>query len=363
MITSTHLTEGLRMFYRRTKVAAKGIKRYEGDAKQICEQIVKDCWNSRFFQTSTGHFCQFYTRDFGICVDSLIKLGFRDKCIKTLRYALNTFSKQNKITTAIAPKGKAFDFPYYAVDSLPLLIRSLRAAEAEGLIEEHKDFLNKEIKKFYELVINRDSGLVKQNKVFSSMKDFSIRQSSCYDNVMVAMLNDELKKIKILENPLKSYNFKKLIKQNFWNNNYFLDDLSGKSYVAADANIFPFWTKVFDELNMMKKAFKAIQQEGLDSPFPIKYTKNKQKMIFVDFFVPGYEANKIWTNMGPLYVGLLKMMDKAKAEKHINKYKEIIERYKNYFEVFDESEKPFKTLFYYADEGMLWSANYLSLLN
>ncbi len=362
MLTVNHLSEGTRMFSRRIRVAVKGIKRYNGNAEQICKQTVKDCWNGIFFQTSAGHFCQFYTRDFGFCVDSLTKLGYRRECIKTLDYALNVFSRQNKITATITPSGKALDFPSYAVDSLPLLIRSLRIAKANNLVNNHKNFLNKEIKKFYALVIDKETGLVRKDKTFSSMKDFSVRQSSCYDNVMAAMLNNELKRLKILENPLKGYDFKKLIKQNFWNNSFFIDDLSGKGYVSADANIFPFWTKVFDEKDMLKKAFGAVQKEGLDKPLPIKYTQKKQKMIFVDFLVSGYETNKVWTNMGPLYIDLLGRIDKAKAEKHINNYKEIIEKYKNYLEVFNEHGKPFKTVFYYADEGMLWSANFLSLL-
>jgi len=349
------------MLRRRINVAVNGTKKYGGDAGEICGQIIRECWNGQFFQASTGHFCQFWTRDFGICADSLIKLGYRNEAVKTIGYAMDVFSKQGRITTAVTPKGKAFDFPCYAADSLPFLVRSLRVSKAADLVETHRDFLNREIKKFYEEVIDKDTGLVKKNRRFSSMKDLSVRQSSCYDNAMAAMLGNELRSMKKLENPLRKTNFRKLIKKYFWNSEFFLDDLSGKSYVAADANIFPFWTGLFDEKGMIKKAFDSMQREGLDRPFPVKYTRERQKMIFVDFLARGYEAGKEWTNMGPLYIALLKKTNRAEAESHMDAYRKIIESYKNYLEVFDEKGKPFKTAFYYSDEGMIWSANFLSL--
>lgn len=356
-----HLKEGIRIFRRSLKVKLFGIKKYKGNADQTCRQIIKDCWNGKYFQVSSGHFCEFYARDFGFCVGALLKLGYKKEIKKTLEYALNIFEKNRKITTTISPKGVPFDFPYYAVDSLPYMIRSLRILNDEDLIIKHKNFINKEIKKFHEIVFDKEKGLVKENACFSSMKDHSVRKSSCYDNVMVAMLSNELKKIKILNNPFKNYNFEKTIKEKFWNGSYFLDDLSGSSYVAGDANVFPFWLGVFEDKKMLKSAIKAIQNEGLNKPFPLKYTSNltKLKAINAEVFVPGYERDSIWMHMGPLFIGLVKKIDKNKAAHYVNKYAEIIEKHKNYLEVFNADGKPYKTLFYYSDESMLWAANYL----
>ena len=49
------------------------------------------------------------------------------------------------------------------------------------------------------------------------MKDFAERKSSCYDNVMSAMLAADLKAFKTLDNPFKkhNYNYKKLLIDNF----------------------------------------------------------------------------------------------------------------------------------------------------
>lgn len=360
-----HLKEGLRIFKKSLKRRFLGVKKYNGPAEQICRQIIKDCWNGRYFQASSGHFCEFYTRDFGFCIEALLKLGYKNEIKKTLEYALDIFEKNRKITTTISPDGIPFDFPYYAADSVPYFIRSLRILNDKYLIIKYRAFLNKEIKRFHDIVFDKEKGLVKENACFSSMKDYSVRKSSCYDNVMAAMLNNELKKIKILENPFKEYDFKKTIKDNFWNGSYFLDDLSGSEYVAADANVFPFWCGVFDDSKMLKSSIEAIQKERLDKPFPLKYAKNKVKeikMIGSEIFVPGYERSSIWMHMGPLFIGLVKKIDKNKAEFYINQYKAIIEKHKNYLEVFDANGKPYKTPFYYADEGMLWAVNFLELI-
>ncbi|MBW2992592.1 hypothetical protein KY345_05230 [Candidatus Woesearchaeota archaeon] len=362
MLKLIYISEGLRMFRRSIKVRLKGTKKYKGNAEQICRQIVKDCWNGRYFQVSTGHFCEFYIRDFGWCIDSLLKLGYQEEVAKTLDYALNIYSKHGKITTTISPKGIPFNFPdRYAPDSLAFMIYSLSASNAKDLVKKYHLFLNKEIERFSNTVIGPD-GLVKKNIHFSSMKDHAIRNSSCYDNVMAASLSKNLSKLG-LNNPFKKYNYKKLIIENLWNGRYFLDDCSGKDYVAGDANVFPFHMGIIEDKNKLKSCIEALRKNNLDKPVPLKYNKKEAniKLIAIDFLSSNYETESAWTHMGPLYVSLVKKIDKKLAEEYITKYTELIEKYRNFLEGFIPNGKPFKSPFYYADEGMLWAANYLTL--
>ena len=360
-----HIYEGLRFFKHRLAVGVHGVKKYQGNAKHICKQVIDACWNGEYFQTSAGHYNEFYTRDFGFCTEALLKLGYRKKVLQTLEYALAIFSKANSITTTISPEGLPFNFPYYSVDSLPLMIRSLRLANAKSLIKQHKAFLNNEINRFYNFVIDKETGLVTKKRYFSSMKDYSKRKSSCYDNVMAAMLKEDLKKLKILDNPLKNIDFKKNIKDSFWTGKYFLDDLSGTTHVSGDANVFPFWTGVFTDKSMMKKTFGILKFHGLDEPFPLKYTTHRikeDKMIFLEFLVPNWERHSIWAQMGPIYIGLIKKTDRKQFKKYTELYKNWIEKNGTYLEVFDSKGKPLNTLFYHADEGMIWASMFLELI-
>ncbi|MFH1683126.1 MAG: hypothetical protein ABIA37_04990 [Candidatus Woesearchaeota archaeon] len=355
-----YISQGSRIFLTSLKSRYKP-KKYPGNAKEICQQVVNNCWNGRFFQTSTTNFPQFWTRDFGWCTKSLLQLGYKEKVHQTLRYAIKRFQAAGKITTTITPRGKPFDFPCPAVDSLPYLIHSIRLSSFP--YQQHKSFLNRQVKMFFEEKIS-PSGLVKTTQ-FSSMKDFSVRKSSCYDNCMVAMLANDLRAMK-LKNPFEGTNYPSLIIKNFWNGNYFFDDLTKKEYVAGDANIMPFVLGVIRDEDMLSSCLQEVQKAGLDHPFPLKYTNTDAQAEFVpeEFFLKNYEQDSIWTHMGLFYIKLLKEVKPSLAEKHHQTYTSLIERYGNYLEVFsanDSQVRPFRTKFYYCDQGMLWAANYLTL--
>ncbi|MEK6950255.1 MAG: hypothetical protein AABX13_00840 [Nanoarchaeota archaeon] len=360
MPSLTLIPEGIRLFSSSWKQRFAP-KQYAGNAQEICQQIVNDCWNGQFFQTSTSNFCQFWTRDFGFCTAALLKLGYQQEVRQTLKYALHRFYGAGKITTAITPQGKPFDFPRMAVDSLPWLIHSLRLTKFP--IYQYTDFLNQQILKFVEHVVNPYTGLVQGDQHFSSMKDYALRQSSCYDNCMLAMLTRDLREMKELSNLLRKYDYHSLLRQHFWNGKYFYDDLAKQNYVAGDANVFPFLLDIINDEEMLHSALREIQQAGLDAPFPLKYTASRKKVKFIweELFVRNYEGNTIWTHLGPLYIKIVQQIDKEKAEQYKQKYTEWIEREGNYREVFRENGKPFRTPFYSADQGMLWAANYLVL--
>src|SRR3989338_4294250 len=149
MDTFYHIHEGLRMLQRRISIAQHGTKKYAGNSEEICEQIVKDCWNGTFFQVSTGHFPLFYMRDFGMCVEALLKLGYKKEVEKTLQFALCVYSRESRITTTITKEGKCFDVFSYAPDSLAFLLYSLHVSKNKELVEVYRPFLELQISHFY----------------------------------------------------------------------------------------------------------------------------------------------------------------------------------------------------------------------
>lgn len=349
------------MFNRSLKVRLKGIKKYNGKPEQILRNIIDNCWNGRVFNASAGHFNLFYIRDFGISTQALINLGYKQKVVKTLSSALETYSRNNKITTTISKSKAAFDFPYYTPESVAYLLHSIRISGANDLVEKHKFFIEKEIRRAFFQSFDSERGIIKKDRFFSSMKDNALRNSSLYNNVMIAMLSKDIDYFK-LYNPFKNYNLKKTIKDKFWNGSYFLDDLSGLDYVAGDANVFPYWTGLFDSKKMIKSSLDAIYNERLDKPFPLKYTKEKpgDYLLFESLFAPNYEGNTIWTNVGQCFIDVVNKVDKKKAKEYVNQYVLNLKKYKNYIEVFNPDGTPYKTTFYYSDTGMLWSSMLLN---
>ena len=356
----TLIKEGWRIFKRSRYVKKHGVKQYSGTAKEICNKIIEDCWNGSYYQVSNGHFSEFYMRDFGWCVDSLLKLGKRDRVLKTLDYALDHYSKQ-KLTTTINSKGKCIDVFSYAPDSLAFLVRSLVKAKANDLIRKYKSFLFNEIKKF-EKIIDPKTGMVDFKK-YSSMKDQSIRKSSTYDNCMAAMLAKDIRTLG-LHTTLNFDNLKSKIKEELWNGNHFYDDMQKKEDITGDANLFPFWTGVFTDKKMMASAFNSIHKAGLDKPFPLKYSiQDDKKKNFVSLFSSNYEGSSLWMHMGLLYVQMMKKVDMKKHKEYLKTYTGLIKQHKNFLEVYNFDGTPFKSSFYYSDESMLWCVNYLTMIS
>ncbi|MCX8146906.1 MAG: hypothetical protein N3D84_00360 [Candidatus Woesearchaeota archaeon] len=362
------ISEGLKIFRRSFFAKRLGVSRYIGTPRQICSEIVEGCWNNRegFYCTSTGHFRQFYTRDFGICAEALIKLGHKDRVIKTLDYVLSKFSKHGKITTSITLRGRPFDFPTYASDSLPFILHSIRIAEADDILKKYKNFIEKETEKYCRVVFDKKTGMVRKERHLSSMKDYSKRNSSTYDNCMVGMLKEDLDYVG-LKNPFASYDIKGTITRNLWNGKFFYDDLNKINAVYGDANVFPFWTGLFNERKIFESCLKSIKEAGLDRPFPLKYSNKRikgQRMIWQEVFVGNYERDAVWMHLGLCYLDVLKKFGKEnELKKCLKLYEQNISKYRNFLEVFNNRGRPFKSAFYYADEGMLWAAKCLCLLS
>jgi hypothetical protein len=360
-----HLSEALRMFRRSRYVNKHGFRQYKGTPKQIAEQIVDSCWNKkdRFFMVSSGHFCQFYSRDFGMSAEALVKLGHKKKVIQTLNYALKRMQKHGSITTTISPKGKPFDFPTYGADSLPFLIHAIRAAKATPILKKYRSFLMNEIEFYFEHVFDPHTDLVYQHKHFSSMKDYSQRNSSCYSNCMLSMLRDDLQALNFY-NPFIKHDIKKAIIKNFWNGKYFHEDLSKTNIVTGDANTYPFWCNVTTSKDIFKKCLVSMDKAGLTKPFPLKYAATKKKTtpaILRELFAGDYERDTVWIHLGLCFLDTVKQYDKKRFNTYMKQYEHQIKKHKNFLELYDRNGEPFKTPFYIADEGMLWVSKYLAL--
>ncbi len=364
-----------RMLRRRFK---KEYDQFEGNAEEICKQIVEQCWNGKFFQTSLGHFSVFFMRDFGMCCEALLNLGYRMKVIKSLDYALQCFFKHNKIGTDIALSGVplySFDYPS---DSLPFLLRSLRLAKADSLLEKYREFLQKKIFEYKGVLLDEKKGIVKANANLSTSKDHYHRPSCMYANSMLGMVNVEIERINkiyrsqlqgkdFFENPFAEYNLKKIMKKTFWNGIYFYDDLFKEKYVAGDANIFPFYCNVFDAKHdkaMLLSCIHEIIKTKLDIPVPIKYTnhQDKKKEIWPQTWVsPNYEGDTNWAHVGLCYMYVISEVDKKLLKKYVNTYEKQILKYKNFLELYNPDGTPYKAGLYNCDEGMLWAAMWLDL--
>lgn len=350
------------------KARCKPYRRYTGEPVQIAKKIIDICYNGKFFQVSDGHFQSFYSRDFGMCVKSLLQLGYHKKCESTLKYALYHYKKQNKVTTTIDHTQKCVDFFAPGPDSLAFLLYSIRLTNPKlAQDKRYKTFLESQIrlakKRFWD---------EKQNRItkgyHTTAKDHYRRNGSCYDVCMMGMIAKEARTLK-LQAP-NFPNFKQILIDTYWDKQSggFFDDLTKQTH-SADAQIFPFYCGLLGfksklDKQYFKKAQAQITRQRLDRPFPIKYTtfRNKSKELFwPSLFAPNYQGTAVWIHIGMCYMEVLANFDIKRTRFHVNQYHRLIKEHRNFLEVYDKKGKPYKTLFYKSDESMLWVSVYLAL--
>lgn len=343
--------EGLRIFGHCVRRKLFGPKKYSSNPAIACNQIINDCWNGDFFQASAGHFNEFYSRDIGWASEALIKLGFKNELEQTMVYALDKFEKANNITVAITRNGIPFNFPNVgSIDSIAYVFRTLRLLNQKDLVKTYKGFLQSQINFVASNFLS--NGLIKKDLHLSSMKDYSIRQSSCYDNCFLVDLQKSINFFK-LSDPFEKNLCKRVIDE-FWSGSFFYDDLSKKDYVAGDANILPFWLGLCNDKNMFDSVVEQFHKFNLDNPFLLKYSNFKQKEIKINFLVPGWEVDSCWFSLGMMYLDCLKRHNLH--DFCLKSSLGLVNKHQNVLEVFDNLGNPYKSLFYLSDEGMLSAA-------
>ena len=349
-----HILQGMHYFSASLKQKVFGITKLGKSIEEIKKNIIKNCWNGTYFMTSSCHYREFWARDFGFFISDLIELGFKKECRKTLNYALNKFKKKGSITTTISREGKPFSFPNaYSVDSLALLLYSLYVLGDMSLVEKYSSFLQSEIDKFFKNVLDKH-GRVWKDRHFSGMRDYAIRHGSCYDQTMAALLCIRAKQLGFKVKFNDSLMQKRVLE--YWNGNWFDNDKYDKHF-ASDSNILPFWTGVIDSKTKFKKVLKFIQSEGLDNPLPLKYSSEKdEKMHLFEIFVPNWERNQCWTNIGLLFLKVCYKYNKKAALKYRKKFYKVVRKYGTLLEVYDSELKPYTSRFYHSDESMIWIA-------
>lgn len=354
MLTLTHILQGLRYFTTSLAQKINGPRKYFGTATKICQQIVDACWNGRYFQTSTHHYREFWARDFGYCAKHLVSLGYREKVLSTLDYALSRYQKTG-IKTTISRGGWPFSFPnIYAPDSVALIFHALRVSNATKLVRKYHLFLQRELDLFAATVL--EEGRVKRGAHFGGMRDYARHDSSCYNHCMSILLAREAHALGLDF----AYTEHELVEtlDEYWMGNAYRDDRR-ITQASGDANTLPYWLGVGKQFS---HSHATLRKNGLDTPLPLAYAHHKEThMIPTEFFVPNWQHHTIWPFLGLLYCHAAKQYDPALAKHYKQAYAAHIETYRTLYEVLNPDGTPYTSAFYHADEGLLWAAMYLTL--
>lgn len=339
-----------------------GTRRYEGDAAEVCRAVIEACWAGDHYNASAGHFRQAWTRDLGFAAPSLVRMGHRDRLHASLEWMLDVWRSRGHVTTTIVGHRWPRDIWTYGVDSLPLLLHSLRSAQADELVAAHRDWLQQDAERYVHIVLDPATGLVRDDRAFSTHRDTVRNRSTAYANAMVLLLDRHLRETGWFPSPVAEGAVDRFVAA-FWRGDRFVDRADGDE-VTGDATVAPFYFGVVPDELGLAAALEAARSAGLADPLPLRYAARRDEAKedrMTRLFVPDYQGTAIWTSLGAMYLRLLQRSDPAAAEATLAAYRRIVERDATVREVYDGGDTdlaPYRgTLgIFLADEAMLWGA-------
>ena len=348
----------------------RGHTRHPGDARSIVRACIEACWNGRTFTASPGHFDMFWTRDLSFSTPSLVRLGHRERVHTSLAYALDVWtSRRSHITTTIHYFDRPGDVFEYGVDSLPLFLAALRSTGAEDLVERHRSWLQAEVDRFYQLVVDPTTGLVRSDRKFSAHRDTVVNRSNAYGNTMVALLAKTIEETGWLDSPFERHfegDYGRLLLEHFWVDDHFRDAL-GDETVSGEANIWPFYTGVIADPAIIAPALKYLATNGFCDPYPLRYETSRRperEVWLTRHILPDYQGSTVWTSLGAMYLQVLRTIDPALAASETARYVDWIERDGTFWEVMNSKGQNWVSprWIMIGEESMLWSAIFLDHL-
>jgi hypothetical protein len=324
--------------------------------------VVDACWTGEYLAASGGHFRQAWIRDLGFSARSLVALGQRERVRASLAWMLDAWSGDGRVTTTIFPGRRPRDVWTFGVDSLPLLIHALRAAEADDLVTRHAGWLGREVRRYAAVVVDPRTGLVRDDRSFSTHRDTVRCRSNAYANAMLLLLDRHLCETGWFRSPVAGDAVDRFVAA-FWRGDRFVDRQDG-DLVTGDATVAPFFFGVVPDSLGLGTALRAAAAAGLADPLPLRYTVTRDRAIedrLQALLVPDYQGTAIWTSLGAMYLRLLQRARPDDARQFAASYARVVERERTVWEVFDGSDaglRPYRGRFgiFIADEAMLWAA-------
>ncbi|MEX1343102.1 MAG: hypothetical protein AB1Z63_00355, partial [Candidatus Limnocylindrales bacterium] len=339
-----------------------GTRRYEGDAAAVCDAVIEACWAGDHYNASAGHFRQAWTRDLGFAAPSLMLLGHRERLHQSLGWMLDVWRAEGHVTTTIVGRRWARDVWTFGVDSLPLLLHSLHAAAADDLVAAHGDWLQRDADRYARTVIDPATGLVRDDRAFSTHRDTVRNRSTAYANAMVLLLDRHLRETGWFPSPVPDGAVDRFIDA-FWRGDRFVDRADADE-VTGDATVAPFFFGVVPDELGLRAALDAARDAGLVDPVPLRYAAVRDEAKedrLTQLFVPDYQGTAVWTSLGAMYLRLLQRCVHDAAGPTLEAYRALVERDATVREVYDGDDPrvvPYRgTLgIFLADEAMLWGA-------
>lgn len=259
---------------------------------------------------------------------------------------------------------------------------------AKGLLDEYRPAIDKELARYLTLVMDPETGLVKKEVALSGARDNVRQKSGFYDNIIAYATARDAAALGLSfpcpgkYSSLSSCDFtqwKKNIITAFWRDEngesgLFIDDLSVKSLKEKTftGEAFLVLSTGFLDISeaadreILFKMVRYVKSHDLDAPFPLPYAASDDRSKASNFFVgfSSYAGRSIWSHLGQAYIQALIFLSPEHPElhadiyRHLQKYKNNIETYGGYPELYNADGTLFSAPVSRAVLRVGWVINY-----
>lgn len=341
-----------------------GIERFEGDAREVCQQVLDRLWYGDFYRTSLGHYNFFWMRDFGTVAESLTNLNQATHVHHTLRWAMRHYRRGGRVKLCIDKNGNVFNAPGKpSIDALPWLLHSIVVSHYE-LNSEELAFLDREVDRYVKKFLTKD-GDIRKGARYAEMRDAVYYERSAYAIALVGRLAYCAETLRLKNFPFKLEVYQKILKKEYWTGDYFRADRTSTNF-SADSSLIPFYLRVVEDEALVNKTLDYIDVKELNQPYPMKYGEKPSKRLRYRFgmgpiSMPNYTETSLWTWHATYYLHLLARYNRSEYGVQYRKFSELIERHGTYPELTQPDGSWYYAPFYRADPGMVWAALFLEL--
>lgn len=334
------------------------IERFDGNAKEICHQIIERLWEGNFYRTSLGHFNFFWMRDFGTVAESLVRLGHQEKVHHTLQWVLRRYRAAGTVTLCVDHAGNTFNAPAKrSIDALPWLLHSLAVSHYK-LNDAERKFLGKQLAKYVKTYLDPLTGELQQGS-YAEMRDAVIYDRSAYSIALIGRMARCVELLHLTGFPFHPQIYQTDLMHNYWNGQYFNADRASDAY-SSDSALMPFFLDVINDSHLAKKTCDYIMKAKLNKPYPLHYGERdsefKHRGTMGPTFMPNYTGTTIWTWHATFYLHILKRFKRPEYKEQYDCFASLIERHGTYPELVNPDGSWYYVIGYRADPGMVWAA-------
>jgi hypothetical protein len=338
------------------------IERFDGNAREVCAQIVDKLWEGDFYRTSLGHFDFFWMRDFGTVCEALVHQGHEVKVHHTLQWALRHYRRAGSVTLCIDKAGRTFNAPdRRSIDAIPWLLHCLVVSNYHLNAREHA-FLNKQVRDYVATFLDKDGQL--QSIEFAEMRDAVIYDRSAYAVALVARMAKCARYLQLTAFPFGIGLYQQELLDNYWNGSYFNADRRTDAF-SAECALMPFWLGVINDAEKAARTFDYITEQRLNLPYPLRYTNTPEAFRYRWWmtapFMPNYAGTSVWSWHGAFYLKLLQRYKRPEFADQYASFARMIDRHDTFPEMLNADGSWYLAPVYKGDPGMVWAALFLDL--